>query len=352
MSDNRFTRENEIVTDNITELMWQDDNSVNTRYDWQEANHFAAKLSLGGFNDWRLPSIDELRSILDKNKSPNLDIIFKNRPFASWTSSLNSDPNYEKVVYPNEDITATIDIEISHISSPLFVRYVRNKKEESGEKIDYKTNISNLTCRCRNWLLLRSNFDLDDPRRLCKHLIRQMNDSNISTELNKYKSEIYFYKDKDKGFADTFNYLLTIPNTSYTVMYKHPFEWMNIFDVDGKRYGILLDGFGLFYWAKKTGMPDLHKKVEDFFLDKKFLVPARLTLDEMNQIKQKIKSHVDGIEIANSIHSPSYLSYDIKGDQLANDEELLFSSIHVTSKEIEVKLYNDSFIIQREMIEN
>jgi len=352
MADNRFTRENEIVTDNITELMWQDDNSVNTRYDWQEANHFAGKLSLGGFNDWRLPSIDELRSILDKNKSPNLDIIFKNRPFASWTSSLHTDPNYAKVVYLNEDITATINIEISHISGPLFVRYVRNKKAESGEKKDYKTNISNLTCCCRNWLLLRSNFDLDDPRRLCKHLIRQMKDSNISAVLNKYKSEIYFYKDKDKGFADTFNYLLNIPNTSYTVMYKHPFEWMSIFDADGKRYGILLDGFGSFFWAKKTGMPELHKEVEEFFLDKRFLVPARLTSDEVNQIKQKIISRVDRIEIANTINSPSYLGYTIEGDELANDEELLFSSIHVTDEKIKVQLYNNSFIIQREMVKN
>ena len=80
----RFTRENDIVVDNEKGLMWQDDDSVNNRIDWNHANAMASQLRLGNYNDWRLPSLDELLSIANKNNVPQLDNIFINRPFSSF----------------------------------------------------------------------------------------------------------------------------------------------------------------------------------------------------------------------------------------------------------------------------
>ena len=58
-----------IVTDNITKLQWQDDYRDNNRVikqdNWNNAIDYCEALTLGGFNDWRLPNINELTSIID-----------------------------------------------------------------------------------------------------------------------------------------------------------------------------------------------------------------------------------------------------------------------------------------------
>lgn len=49
-------------TDATTSLMWQRGNSVDmTEY---EAENYCSNLTLGGFNDWRLPNITELRTLI------------------------------------------------------------------------------------------------------------------------------------------------------------------------------------------------------------------------------------------------------------------------------------------------
>jgi hypothetical protein len=61
------------VTDNITGLMWQQspdtdgdgDIDANDKLTYDEAITGANKLNLGGYNDWRLPTIKELYSLID-----------------------------------------------------------------------------------------------------------------------------------------------------------------------------------------------------------------------------------------------------------------------------------------------
>ncbi len=86
----------EIVTDNVTGLMWQDDEaaqSADSNGDdggWQGAVDYCEALELGTFTDWRLPTIKELFYIVDKGAVDSaIDAEFKyviNRQY--WSSTI------------------------------------------------------------------------------------------------------------------------------------------------------------------------------------------------------------------------------------------------------------------------
>ena len=106
--DTNYTRSGDIVTDEITGLMWQDDTNVSiitkqwliqANYDTcsfdyssaacpdtsgDTAESYCSDLTLGGFTNWRLPTIQELRGIVDYSMSyPSINSIF-----------INGDSNY------------------------------------------------------------------------------------------------------------------------------------------------------------------------------------------------------------------------------------------------------------------
>jgi hypothetical protein len=56
-----------IVTDTSSQLMWQDD-AIGTDTTWQNAIERCETLTLGSYSDWRLPNINELKSIVDRSK--------------------------------------------------------------------------------------------------------------------------------------------------------------------------------------------------------------------------------------------------------------------------------------------
>lgn len=53
------------VTDLNTDLVWQQDSSANGKVSYREAVSGAADCRVGGFEDWRLPAIKELYSLID-----------------------------------------------------------------------------------------------------------------------------------------------------------------------------------------------------------------------------------------------------------------------------------------------
>jgi len=58
------------VTDRATGLVWQQADS-GKGMNWQEALAYAEGLTLAGHDDWRLPSVKELQSIVDYSRSPD-----------------------------------------------------------------------------------------------------------------------------------------------------------------------------------------------------------------------------------------------------------------------------------------
>jgi len=76
-----------------TKVLWQDNIEVETiTGTWQEAMNACENLSLGGFNDWRLPNRDELTSIVDIKRIPTLQSRFEYGESAPyWSSSSNID---------------------------------------------------------------------------------------------------------------------------------------------------------------------------------------------------------------------------------------------------------------------
>ncbi len=53
--------------DNYTGLIWQRDGNASGALGWDQAVTYCAGLSLGGHDDWRLPSVRELATLVDEN---------------------------------------------------------------------------------------------------------------------------------------------------------------------------------------------------------------------------------------------------------------------------------------------
>jgi len=101
MDKKRFVDNNDgTITDNKTSLVWQQEDDGKRR-NWDEANEYAKGLELGGYSDWRLPTVAELVSIVDYSQyNPAIDTaFFPDTKFsyywAGTTNAINTDYAYD-----------------------------------------------------------------------------------------------------------------------------------------------------------------------------------------------------------------------------------------------------------------
>ncbi len=98
-SDGRFIDLGEgVIKDTKTGMMWTKKDSyvdLGHSLSWNESNEYVNELSSGGYSDWRLPTISELKTIYEPSKSNKdifggrvkLDPIFAERgPYKYWSS--------------------------------------------------------------------------------------------------------------------------------------------------------------------------------------------------------------------------------------------------------------------------
>jgi len=77
-----------------TGLCWQKSVMPGTAKNWEEANNYCENINLGNKNDWRLPTLEELRKIV-KEDAPDIKIdesVFRDTEKRHyWTSTMYKD---------------------------------------------------------------------------------------------------------------------------------------------------------------------------------------------------------------------------------------------------------------------
>lgn len=135
------------VTDNVTGLIWAQDLSEKAM-SWEEAGEYCENLELGGYDDWRLPSIKELWSIRDFSQGwpwVNTDYFYLvgDGTEANQQHSWSSDLYLVKDEYQNDQVVGSpafiVNDWTGHIkamSGNRFVRAVRGDEYGINDFVD------------------------------------------------------------------------------------------------------------------------------------------------------------------------------------------------------------------------
>ena len=142
------------VTDTDTGLMWQQ-GTVSGIYTWEEALSYCENLSLGGHNDWRLPNINELQSLVHYTRyNPSIDTVHFSNTVSSyyWSSTTNA-------YYPDDALIVCfsggrLDYYSKSLHYPYYLRAVRGGQCGSLDP-STTTTTSTIGPNCLNFNLLK-----------------------------------------------------------------------------------------------------------------------------------------------------------------------------------------------------
>jgi hypothetical protein len=102
--ENKFEDKGEIVVDHATGLMWQKSGS-DKHLSYAKVKKYVKKLNddqFAGYNDWRLPTIPELMSLLESKKQENglyINPIFGKKQIWCWSSDQRVSSESAWIVY-------------------------------------------------------------------------------------------------------------------------------------------------------------------------------------------------------------------------------------------------------------
>jgi len=118
---NRFTASEDVVADSLSQRTWQK-GIASSDLTWEAAQQYCESLELGGYDDWRLPSLKELQTIVDERKGglPN--------EFAT-TAAAEGGYFWSSTTYPGGEWTWTVhfglNASLGRPDHPARVRCVR-----------------------------------------------------------------------------------------------------------------------------------------------------------------------------------------------------------------------------------
>ena len=77
-----------IIYDSQTKLLWvKDGNYFKKKMNWHNAKKACKRLVLAGLSGWRLPTKNELESLVDKYYTPTINPVFNCESSAYWSST-------------------------------------------------------------------------------------------------------------------------------------------------------------------------------------------------------------------------------------------------------------------------
>jgi len=87
-------KEDGTIFDIKNNLLWQQSHSEE-KMGWEEAIEYCKSLTLAGHSDWRLPTKEELETLVNEKYKPSIDPIFKCEAMFCWSSSTNVSTPYD-----------------------------------------------------------------------------------------------------------------------------------------------------------------------------------------------------------------------------------------------------------------
>lgn len=147
-----------VVIDTETKLMWQDDINVNDNYgSFNQASNYCLDLSLNGFNDWYLPNLDELKTLIAiPNEKSSLNGAFITKGERSFWSITPADSNSNYYVgYEKEGVKIDSSLTYGRFCGEKAFRCVRQMS--SNESVDIKE-----ITKKNNEAIIKEKKDLDN----------------------------------------------------------------------------------------------------------------------------------------------------------------------------------------------